>query len=151
MSTQTKSTVDMMQKDRSLGKMWSKCEVKVNTSLGSSMRARYLRSTLNLHVIYLLLCLFQSLKETSQSNPFSRVWWYRLFQFFEENVSGMVPRNYQLPLSWRSLQWSRGVKYSKLEVQWPKSFKAGENYDFQKCCFSPRWAARFNVALSFHL
>ncbi|KAF3842006.1 hypothetical protein F7725_023957 [Dissostichus mawsoni] len=59
----------------------------------------------------------QSLKETSQSNPFSRVWWYRLFQFFEENVSGMVPRNYQLPLSWRSLQWSRGVKYSKLEVQ----------------------------------
>ncbi|KAK5854122.1 hypothetical protein PBY51_015219 [Eleginops maclovinus] len=59
----------------------------------------------------------QSLKETSQSNPFSRVWWYRLFQFFEENVSGMVPRNYQLPLSWRSLQWSRGVKYSKLEIQ----------------------------------
>ncbi|XP_029030769.1 phosphatidylcholine:ceramide cholinephosphotransferase 1-like [Betta splendens] len=58
----------------------------------------------------------QSLKETSQSNPFSRVWWYRLFQYFEENVNGTVPRNYQLP-SWRALQWSRGVKYSRLDIQ----------------------------------
>lgn len=57
-----------------------------------------------------------SLKETSQSNPFSRVWWFRLFQYFEENVNGTVPRNYQLP-SWRSLQWSRGVKYSRLDIQ----------------------------------
>ncbi|TKS85716.1 Phosphatidylcholine:ceramide cholinephosphotransferase 1 [Collichthys lucidus] len=59
----------------------------------------------------------QSLKETSQSNPFSRVWWYRLFQYFEENVNGTVPRHYQLPLSLRSLQWNRGVKYSKLDIQ----------------------------------
>lgn len=59
----------------------------------------------------------QSLKETSQSNPFSRVWWYRLFQYFEENVNGTVPRNYQLPFSWRALQWSRGVKYSRLDIQ----------------------------------
>lgn len=59
----------------------------------------------------------QSLKETSQSNPFSRVWWYRLFQYFEENVNGTVPRNYQLPLSLRALQWNRGVKYSKLDIQ----------------------------------
>lgn len=58
----------------------------------------------------------QSLKETSQSNPFSRVWWYRLFQYFEENVNGTVPRNYQLP-SWRAFQWSRGVKYSRLDIQ----------------------------------
>ncbi|KAM4607542.1 phosphatidylcholine:ceramide cholinephosphotransferase 1 isoform 1-T3 [Polymixia lowei] len=58
----------------------------------------------------------QSLKET-QSNPFSRVWWYRLFQYFEENVNGIVPRNYQLPLSWRASPWNRGVKYSKLDIQ----------------------------------
>lgn len=58
-----------------------------------------------------------SLKEASQSNPFSRVWWYRLFQYFEENVRGIVPRNYQLPLSWRPSQWSRGVKYSRLDAQ----------------------------------
>ncbi|XP_062319797.1 phosphatidylcholine:ceramide cholinephosphotransferase 1 [Osmerus eperlanus] len=59
----------------------------------------------------------QSLKETSQSNPFSRVWWYRLFQYFEENVKGIVPRNYQLPVSWRAPLWSRGVKYSRLDTQ----------------------------------
>lgn len=65
------------------------------------------------------LCLLsQSLKGTSQSNPFSKVWWYRLFQYFEENVSGTVPRNYQLPVSLRSQQWSRGVKYSKVDTQW---------------------------------
>ncbi|CAF98609.1 unnamed protein product, partial [Tetraodon nigroviridis] len=58
----------------------------------------------------------QSLKGTSQSNPFSRVWWYRLFQYFEENVNGTVPRNYcPLPLLLLSQQWSRGVKYSKLD------------------------------------
>ncbi|XP_060942838.1 phosphatidylcholine:ceramide cholinephosphotransferase 1 [Limanda limanda] len=59
----------------------------------------------------------QSLKETSQSNPFSRVWWYRLFQYFEENVNGTVPRNYQLPFSWRGFPWSRSVKYSRLDNQ----------------------------------
>ncbi|XP_006783827.1 phosphatidylcholine:ceramide cholinephosphotransferase 1-like [Neolamprologus brichardi] len=59
----------------------------------------------------------QSLKETSQSNPFSRVWWYRLFQYFEENVNGPVPRNYQLPLSWRALHWNHSVKYSRLDIQ----------------------------------
>ncbi|XP_056147514.1 phosphatidylcholine:ceramide cholinephosphotransferase 1 [Lampris incognitus] len=58
----------------------------------------------------------QSLKEASQSNPFSRVWWYRLFQYFEENVNGIVPRNYQLPLSWRVLPWNRGVRYSRLDT-----------------------------------
>ncbi|XP_075997881.1 phosphatidylcholine:ceramide cholinephosphotransferase 1-like [Genypterus blacodes] len=59
----------------------------------------------------------QSLKETSQSNPFCRVWWYRLFQYFEENVNGIVPRNYQPPFSWRTLPWNRGVKYNRLDSQ----------------------------------
>lgn len=58
----------------------------------------------------------QSLKDSSQSNPFSRVWWFRMFQYFEENVRGIVPRNYQLP-TWRGLQWGRGVKYSRLDIQ----------------------------------
>ncbi|XP_041755238.1 phosphatidylcholine:ceramide cholinephosphotransferase 1-like [Coregonus clupeaformis] len=60
----------------------------------------------------------QALKETSQSNLFSRVWWYRQFQYFEENVKGIVPRNYQLPWSsWRSSSWSRWMKYSRLDTQ----------------------------------
>ncbi|XP_068597177.1 phosphatidylcholine:ceramide cholinephosphotransferase 1 [Brachionichthys hirsutus] len=59
----------------------------------------------------------QLLKETSQSNPFSRVWWYRLFQYFEENINGSVPCNCQLSFSLRALQWNRCVKYSKLDIQ----------------------------------
>ncbi|MEQ2174236.1 sphingomyelin synthase [Goodea atripinnis] len=59
----------------------------------------------------------QSLKETSQSNLLSRVWWYRLFQYFEENVNGTVPRNYQLPLSARAFHWNHAVKYSRLDIQ----------------------------------
>ncbi|KAM9365336.1 phosphatidylcholine:ceramide cholinephosphotransferase 1-like isoform 1-T2 [Pholidichthys leucotaenia] len=59
----------------------------------------------------------QSLKKVSQSNPFSRVWWYRLFQYFEENVNGVVPRNYQLPFSLRAQLWNHGVKYSRLNNQ----------------------------------
>lgn len=58
----------------------------------------------------------QSLKEVSQSNPFSRVWWYRLFQVLEENVKGTVPRNYQLPFSWRAWRWNRGVRYTRLDT-----------------------------------
>lgn len=60
---------------------------------------------------------FQPLKESSQSNLFTRVWWYRLFLFFEENVNGTVPRSYQLPFSLRVSPWSRKVKYSKLDIQ----------------------------------
>uniref|UniRef100_A0A1A8HMW5 Phosphatidylcholine:ceramide cholinephosphotransferase 1 n=1 Tax=Nothobranchius korthausae TaxID=1143690 RepID=A0A1A8HMW5_9TELE len=59
----------------------------------------------------------QSLKESSQSNPFSRVWWYRLFQFFEENVRGTVPRSYQLPFSWRALNLNHVVKYRRLSSE----------------------------------
>ncbi|XP_036402886.1 phosphatidylcholine:ceramide cholinephosphotransferase 1-like [Megalops cyprinoides] len=58
----------------------------------------------------------QVLKETSQNNPFSRVWWYRLFQYFEENVQGVVPRNYQLPFSLQAVAWSR-VRYSRIDSE----------------------------------
>ncbi|KAK1793528.1 hypothetical protein P4O66_011432, partial [Electrophorus voltai] len=51
----------------------------------------------------------QFLKQSSQGNLFSRVWWFRLFRYFEQNVQGIVPRNYQLPLPlpWRFLPRSR--------------------------------------------
>lgn len=62
----------------------------------------------------------QVLKENSQGNLFARVWWFRMFQHFEHNVQGTVPKNYQLPLSWRTLPWTR-VKYSRLDSQWPRS------------------------------
>ncbi|KAL4640091.1 phosphatidylcholine:ceramide cholinephosphotransferase 1 [Arapaima gigas] len=58
----------------------------------------------------------QALKETSQSNFFSRVWWYRLFQYFEQNVHSTVPRSYQLPFSWQRVQRSQ-VKYTRLDIQ----------------------------------
>lgn len=96
----------------------------------------------------------QSLKETSQSNPFSRVWWYRLFQYFEENVNGTVPRNYQLP-SWRSLQWSRGVKYSRLDIQWPLFNQSRRGLGLPKVLIfihkKKTKNCTVNVALSFHL
>ncbi|XP_035608453.1 phosphatidylcholine:ceramide cholinephosphotransferase 1-like [Oncorhynchus keta] len=60
----------------------------------------------------------QVLKESSQSNFFSRVWWYRIFQYLEQNVTGIVPRNYQMPLSWPPTQWSL-VKYSRIDTQCP--------------------------------
>ncbi|XP_030631475.1 phosphatidylcholine:ceramide cholinephosphotransferase 1 [Chanos chanos] len=56
----------------------------------------------------------QVLKETSQTNFISRVWWYRFFQYLEQNVQGVVPRNYQMPFSWRSLQWGH-VKYTRID------------------------------------
>ncbi|XP_076834683.1 phosphatidylcholine:ceramide cholinephosphotransferase 1 [Brachyhypopomus gauderio] len=60
----------------------------------------------------------QFLKQSSQGNPFSRVWWFRLFCYFEQNVQGIVPRNYQLPLPlllpWRFLPRTR-VMYSRLD------------------------------------
>lgn len=60
----------------------------------------------------------QVLKEPSQSNFLARVWWYRFFLYLELNVQGMVPRNYQLPFSWRPAQRSQ-VRYSRLEAECP--------------------------------
>ncbi|XP_051724357.1 phosphatidylcholine:ceramide cholinephosphotransferase 1 [Ctenopharyngodon idella] len=56
----------------------------------------------------------QALKENSTGNLFSRVWWFGPFQYFESNVRGIVPRNYQLPFLLRILTSTR-VKYSKLD------------------------------------
>ncbi|KAM4624304.1 phosphatidylcholine:ceramide cholinephosphotransferase 1 [Polymixia lowei] len=56
----------------------------------------------------------QVLKEPSQSNFVSRVWWYSFFLYLETNVQGIVPRHYQLPFPWKRLFPGSQVKYSKL-------------------------------------
>jgi len=40
------------------------------------------------------------LKQSSPTNFLSRLWWYRIFTYFERNVGGVVPRRYQWPLPW---------------------------------------------------
>ncbi|XP_067101588.1 phosphatidylcholine:ceramide cholinephosphotransferase 1 [Osmerus mordax] len=60
----------------------------------------------------------QVLKEASQSNFLARVWWYRFFLYLELNVHCIVPRNYQLPWSWRHAHRSQ-AKYSRLETEFP--------------------------------
>jgi len=40
------------------------------------------------------------LKERSQSNSLSRLWWFPVLRYFEGNVGGVVPRHYEWPLPW---------------------------------------------------
>lgn len=46
-----------------------------------------------------------SLKENNQSNYLERLWWYRFFQYFECNVQGNLPRQFEWPLPWPR-RWS---------------------------------------------
>lgn len=50
-----------------------------------------------------------SLKNASPNNFLSRIWWFPLFSYFEKNVYGVVPRQYEWPLPWprRCLRRSR--------------------------------------------
>lgn len=51
--------------------------------------------------IYHSLANNTSLKAPSQNNNFlTRVWWFPLFTYFERNVGGIVPRQYEWPLPW---------------------------------------------------
>lgn len=61
--------------------------------------------------------LSQCLKQHSQINAFSRVWWFRLFSYFERNVQGVVPRHYQVPWLQLPCRLSPGgrVKYSRVD------------------------------------
>lgn len=36
-------------------------------------------------------------KEKTLRNYFSRAWWFKIFQYFEKNVGGVVPNEYDLP------------------------------------------------------
>ena len=46
--------------------------------------------------------IFQS---SGSGNYFERLWWFRIFQYFEGNVQGTVPRHYEWPLPWPR-RWS---------------------------------------------
>lgn len=39
-------------------------------------------------------------QQRGPSNYLSRLWWYRIFLYFEGNVGGVVPRRYEWPLPW---------------------------------------------------
>uniref|UniRef100_A0A672R5H3 Phosphatidylcholine:ceramide cholinephosphotransferase 1 n=1 Tax=Sinocyclocheilus grahami TaxID=75366 RepID=A0A672R5H3_SINGR len=56
----------------------------------------------------------QVLKETSQTNFVTHVWWYRFFRYLENNVPAVVPCSYQKPFSWQSLHWGH-VKYTRID------------------------------------
>ncbi|XP_076154160.1 phosphatidylcholine:ceramide cholinephosphotransferase 1 [Alosa pseudoharengus] len=58
----------------------------------------------------------QVLKEPSPSNFISRAWWYRFFYYLEENIQGIIPRNYQVPYLWRPWQWGH-VKYTRIDSE----------------------------------
>ncbi|KAB7502925.1 Phosphatidylcholine:ceramide cholinephosphotransferase 1 [Armadillidium nasatum] len=61
--------------------------------------------TTRLFYIYHTLAHNQSLKDSGSNNFFERLWWYPLFQYFERNVQGVVPRHYEWPLPWPR-RWS---------------------------------------------
>lgn len=56
--------------------------------------------TTRLWYVYHTMANNQSLKESGPQNYFGRLWWYNIFQYFECNIQGTIPRNYEWPLPW---------------------------------------------------
>ncbi|XP_071455791.1 phosphatidylcholine:ceramide cholinephosphotransferase 2-like [Hetaerina americana] len=56
--------------------------------------------TTRLFWIYHTIANNTSLKQSGPNNFLSRVWWYPMFRYFEGNVGGPVPRQYEWPLPW---------------------------------------------------
>lgn len=56
--------------------------------------------TTRLFWIYHTLSSNAVLKQTTPSNYLARVWWFAAFRYFERNVRGPVPRQYDCPISW---------------------------------------------------
>ncbi|XP_046392399.1 phosphatidylcholine:ceramide cholinephosphotransferase 2-like isoform X2 [Ischnura elegans] len=56
--------------------------------------------TTRLFWIYHTIANNTSLKQSGPNNFLSRVWWYSMFRYFEGNVGGPVPRQYEWPLPW---------------------------------------------------
>lgn len=54
--------------------------------------------TTRLFWLYHTLCNNEQLKQKTPYNYLSNVWWFRIFQYFEGNVHGPVPRQYESPL-----------------------------------------------------
>jgi shingomyelin synthase len=40
-------------------------------------------------------CLFQ---QNGPNNFLARIWWFSMFRYFEKNVNGVVPRQFEWPL-----------------------------------------------------
>ncbi|XP_023719587.1 phosphatidylcholine:ceramide cholinephosphotransferase 2 isoform X2 [Cryptotermes secundus] len=56
--------------------------------------------TTTLFWIYHTLANNANLKQNGPNNFLSRMWWFPLFWYFEKNVGGPVPRQYEWPLPW---------------------------------------------------
>ncbi|XP_066970890.1 phosphatidylcholine:ceramide cholinephosphotransferase 2-like isoform X3 [Macrobrachium rosenbergii] len=61
--------------------------------------------TTRLFYMYHTMANNATLKENGPNNFFERLWWYPIFQKFEANVHGVVPRHYEWPLPWPR-RWS---------------------------------------------
>ncbi|KAK0142596.1 Phosphatidylcholine:ceramide cholinephosphotransferase 1 [Merluccius polli] len=70
--------------------------------------------TTQLFWLYHTMANQQVLKEPSQTNLVSRVWWYRFFLYLEAHVQSPVPRHYQLPALLKRLLLRSQVRYSRL-------------------------------------
>ncbi|XP_076656199.1 phosphatidylcholine:ceramide cholinephosphotransferase 2 isoform X3 [Halictus rubicundus] len=56
--------------------------------------------TTRLWYIYHTLANNPHLKQYEPNNFLTRLWWFRMFKYFEKNVGGTVPRQYDWPLPW---------------------------------------------------
>ncbi|XP_033332183.1 phosphatidylcholine:ceramide cholinephosphotransferase 2 isoform X5 [Megalopta genalis] len=56
--------------------------------------------TTRLWYIYHTLANNSHLKQYEPNNFLTRLWWFRMFKYFEKNVGGTVPRQYDWPLPW---------------------------------------------------
>lgn len=56
--------------------------------------------TTTLFWIYHTLANNATLKQKGPNNFMGRIWWFPLFRYFERNVGGPVPRQYEWPLPW---------------------------------------------------
>ncbi|XP_014254488.1 phosphatidylcholine:ceramide cholinephosphotransferase 2-like isoform X2 [Cimex lectularius] len=50
--------------------------------------------------VYHTLANHKKLKQATVDNCLSRIWWFRIFCYFEGNVGGPVPRQFNWPLPW---------------------------------------------------
>lgn len=47
-----------------------------------------------------IILIFIIQQQNGPSNYLARLWWFRIFSYFERNVGGVVPRRYEWPLPW---------------------------------------------------
>lgn len=63
----------------------------------SEKEIRVIQTMMNGVYLFSPLFFFQ---QNGPANYLSRLWWYRIFTYFERNVGGVVPRRYEWPLPW---------------------------------------------------